>query len=187
VWSDHANFISVAYAGTPALKTDFTRTGKRTRQGAIEDFSKSAMRYLKNNYFDGPRQDAFDLFSGAFIPRRGPAMLMPLVTDGRPLMVRAVSGLEEVIGLVMDLILVTQMPYIAWYSLFMIFAGLTLPRTSRQSFTAASQLYSDTNLHPLHHLQTTRSSTISWSGRSSVSAQPPSSSYTGRSTSPGRG
>jgi hypothetical protein len=56
VWSDHANFISTAYAGTPALKTDFTRTGKRTRMGAFEDFTKSAMRYLKNNYFDGPRQ-----------------------------------------------------------------------------------------------------------------------------------
>lgn len=56
VWSDHANFISMAYAGTGALKTDFTRTGKRTRKGLLEDGWNSVMRYLKNNFFDGARQ-----------------------------------------------------------------------------------------------------------------------------------
>ena len=56
MWSDHANEISVAYSGTGALKTDFTRTGKRTKAGALEDGYKSIMRYLKNNYFDGARQ-----------------------------------------------------------------------------------------------------------------------------------
>lgn len=56
VWSDHADFISRAYAGTGALKTDFTRTGKRTRAGAFDDLKKSVMRYFKNNYFDGARQ-----------------------------------------------------------------------------------------------------------------------------------
>ena len=29
-WADHANLISVQYAGTGALKTDYTRTGKVT-------------------------------------------------------------------------------------------------------------------------------------------------------------
>jgi phosphatidylinositol 4-phosphatase len=56
VWSEHADLISKAYAGTGALKTDFTRTGKRTRQGAFEDLKKSALRYLRNNHFDGARQ-----------------------------------------------------------------------------------------------------------------------------------
>ncbi len=56
VWSDHANFISIAYSGTGALKTDFTRTGKRTRKGLLEDGLNSVMRYLKNNFFDGARQ-----------------------------------------------------------------------------------------------------------------------------------
>ena len=27
-WADHANLIAVQYAGTGALKTDYTRTGK---------------------------------------------------------------------------------------------------------------------------------------------------------------
>lgn len=56
VWSEHADLISKAYAGTGALKTDFTRSGKRTRQGAFDDLKKSALRYLKNNHFDGARQ-----------------------------------------------------------------------------------------------------------------------------------
>lgn len=33
MWADHADAISIMYSGTPALKTDFTRTGKRTLQG----------------------------------------------------------------------------------------------------------------------------------------------------------
>lgn len=41
------------------MKTDFTRTGKRSRQGALEDGYKSVTRYIKNNYFDGPRQVSF--------------------------------------------------------------------------------------------------------------------------------
>lgn len=56
VWADHADSISKAYAGSGALKTDFTRTNKRTRKGLLEDGYKSVLRYLKNNYFDGARQ-----------------------------------------------------------------------------------------------------------------------------------
>lgn len=29
-WSNNADVMSYLYTGTPALKTDFTRTGKRT-------------------------------------------------------------------------------------------------------------------------------------------------------------
>lgn len=36
-WTDNANKISILYTGTPALKTDFTRTGKRTTRGALDD------------------------------------------------------------------------------------------------------------------------------------------------------
>lgn len=35
-WADHANLISVQYAGTGALKTDFTRTGVRTKFGLAQ-------------------------------------------------------------------------------------------------------------------------------------------------------
>jgi phosphatidylinositol 4-phosphatase len=56
VWADHADFISVAYSGTGALKTDFTRTGKRTLVGNMADGVNSITRYIKNNFYDGPRQ-----------------------------------------------------------------------------------------------------------------------------------
>ncbi|KAG8797549.1 hypothetical protein FRC16_008752 [Serendipita sp. 398] len=113
MWADHADAISKAYSGTGALKTDFTRTGKRTRLGALRDGTNSAMRYLKNNYFDGPRQDAFDLFTGAWVPR-GPSSAYALFFDPRPLHTRA-------------------MPYIMSFAIFMILAGLTLPRSSDYS------------------------------------------------------
>lgn len=57
--------------------------------GALDDFSKSAMRYLKNNFFDGTRQDAFDLMTGVWTPDNGTAGF--LVSDDRPLIIRAVS------------------------------------------------------------------------------------------------
>ncbi|KAG0234357.1 hypothetical protein BGW41_001185 [Actinomortierella wolfii] len=62
VWADNADVISCAYSGTGALKTDFTRTGKRTKAGALQDLQNSIVRYVKNNFLDGMRQDAYDLF-----------------------------------------------------------------------------------------------------------------------------
>lgn len=68
LWADNADAVSCAYSGTGALKTDFTRTGKRTRMGALKDFLNSASRYYQNNLADGPRQDSYDLFLGNFKP-----------------------------------------------------------------------------------------------------------------------
>lgn len=47
------------------------RTGKRSTEGAIQDGVNSIIRYVKNNYLDGPRQDAYDLVTGAWVPRKG--------------------------------------------------------------------------------------------------------------------
>lgn len=67
-WADNADAVSCSYSGTSALKTDFTRTGKRTRSGAVKDFVNSASRYYQNNLADGPRQDSYDLILGNFRP-----------------------------------------------------------------------------------------------------------------------
>lgn len=66
IWADHADALSMQYSGTGALKTDFTRTGKRSTQGALQDLTNSCIRYVKNNYFDGPRQDAYDILTGKY-------------------------------------------------------------------------------------------------------------------------
>ena len=71
VWADNADLVSVQYSGTGALKTDFTRTGKRTKQGLMKDGMNSLTRYYKNNFNDGFRQDAIDLFLGNYQVRDG--------------------------------------------------------------------------------------------------------------------
>ncbi|KAK5113633.1 hypothetical protein LTR62_003260 [Meristemomyces frigidus] len=90
VWADNADVVSRSYSGTGALKTDFTRTGNRTRAGALQDLSNSITRYAANNFTDGPRQDGFDLFLGAYQPDSAAAGLGQQFADRRPLVVQAV-------------------------------------------------------------------------------------------------
>lgn len=80
VWTQNADVISILYTGTPALKTDFTRTGKRTTAGALQDGKHSIRRYFINNLNDGYNLDCQDLALGylkpADVKRRG--FLTPL-------------------------------------------------------------------------------------------------------------
>eukprot|EP00536_Pseudo-nitzschia_multiseries_P017124 jgi/Psemu1/49425/gm1.49425_g len=64
LWADNADAISRLYAGTPALKGDFTRTGKRTKRGALDDGMNSLQRYYLNNFLDADRQEGYDLLVG---------------------------------------------------------------------------------------------------------------------------
>jgi len=64
LWADNADAISRLYAGTPALKGDFTRTGKRTKRGALDDGINSLQRYYLNNFIDADRQEGMDLLAG---------------------------------------------------------------------------------------------------------------------------
>ena len=66
VWADNGDIMSIQYAGTGALKSDFTRTGKRTSYGLMRDGFNSLYRYYLNNFYDGYRQDSIDLFLGNY-------------------------------------------------------------------------------------------------------------------------
>jgi hypothetical protein len=44
--------MSILYTGTGAMKTDFTRTGKRTSKGALQDGKIALMRYVIGNFYD---------------------------------------------------------------------------------------------------------------------------------------
>ncbi|XP_066530439.1 phosphatidylinositol-3-phosphatase SAC1-A [Hoplias malabaricus] len=77
-WADNANACAKQYAGTGALKTDFTRTGKRTHWGLLMDGWNSMIRYYKNNFSDGFRQDSIDLFLGNFTVDESVEGLTPL-------------------------------------------------------------------------------------------------------------
>ena len=67
-WADTADALSLQYAGSLALKNDFTRSGARTRLGVWRDMASSMRRYFHVCFLDGVLQDAFDLFLGRYVP-----------------------------------------------------------------------------------------------------------------------
>lgn len=105
IWADNADVVSKSYSGTGALKTDFTRTGKRTRAGMLQDLNNSITRYVRNNFMDGPRQDGFDVFLGTYIPSDSTFANIQLFLDQRPLVIQSV-------------------PYVLAASVFMILVAL---------------------------------------------------------------
>ncbi|KAJ3010890.1 Phosphatidylinositide phosphatase SAC1 [Thoreauomyces humboldtii] len=64
MWADSGDAVSLLYAGTGALKADVTRTGSWTVKGKLTDGINSLTRYYLNNFADGRRQDAYDLWTG---------------------------------------------------------------------------------------------------------------------------
>ncbi|KAL4754179.1 hypothetical protein BDW72DRAFT_166906 [Aspergillus terricola var. indicus] len=90
IWADNADVVSKAYSGTGALKTDFTRTGQRTRAGMLQDLSNSITRYVRNNFLDGPRQDGFDVFLGAYLPPESTLGNLRIFVDRRPLIIQSI-------------------------------------------------------------------------------------------------
>ena len=57
------------------------------------DGVNSIMRYFKNNFLDGPRQDAYDLVTGTWQPKKGRDQSF---IDHRPLLTRAVSTVIQI-------------------------------------------------------------------------------------------
>ena len=68
LWADNGDAISKQYAGTAALKGDFTRTRKRNWTGALSDFSLSINRYYNNIFGDYFMQTCIDYFLGNASP-----------------------------------------------------------------------------------------------------------------------
>ncbi|KAI9930967.1 hypothetical protein ASPWEDRAFT_124494 [Aspergillus wentii DTO 134E9] len=109
IWADNADVVSKSYSGTGALKTDFTRTGQRTRAGMVQDLSNSITRYLRNNFMDGPRQDGFDVFLGTYLPPDSTLGSFQLFFDRRPIIIQSI-------------------PYIFAASIFMILVSMLTKR-----------------------------------------------------------
>ncbi|KAH8428631.1 putative phosphoinositide phosphatase (Sac1) [Aspergillus melleus] len=90
IWADNADVVSKSYSGTGALKTDFTRTGERTRAGMLQDLNNSITRYIRNNFMDGPRQDGFDVFLGTYLPPNSTLGNLQVFVDRRPLIIQSI-------------------------------------------------------------------------------------------------
>jgi phosphatidylinositol 4-phosphatase len=63
LWANNGDAISQQYAGTGALKADYTRTGERNLTGIMKDGMKSANRYYQR-FKDNYRQIAFEVLQG---------------------------------------------------------------------------------------------------------------------------
>ena len=61
LWAENGDALSKIYAGTGALNTSFTRTGKRTLAGVLSDATKSVSRAYINNFQDKAKQVAIDM------------------------------------------------------------------------------------------------------------------------------
>lgn len=99
LWADHGDGVSRQYAGTGALKSGFTRTGKRGLGGLADDGFKSLARYYLNNFRDGEKQDALDYATGAFSPSKSRASPFAGGTQPSPALPLLVAAAALVYGL----------------------------------------------------------------------------------------
>jgi hypothetical protein len=77
LWADNGDAISKQYAGTSALKGDFTRTRKRNWKGALSDFSLTLNRFYNNVFGDYFLQTCIDYYLG----NAGPEIFDEFETD----------------------------------------------------------------------------------------------------------
>lgn len=80
LWADNGDSLSKIYAGTGALKSSFTRTGKMSFAGAIADVRKSATRLYYNNFADKARQITIDTLLGRLVGQT-PVILFDPISD----------------------------------------------------------------------------------------------------------
>lgn len=109
LWADNADTVSRSYSGTGAMKTDITRMGKRTNAGKLRDLNVAISRFWLNNFKDGPRQDAFDLFLGAYTPATANIGSSLVFADPRPILIQSI-------------------PYLLAFSLIMVLVGFFTKR-----------------------------------------------------------
>ncbi|KAJ7228451.1 inositol polyphosphate phosphatase, partial [Mycena pura] len=78
LWGDNGDALSKIYAGTGALNTSFTRSGKRTLAGVLSDATKSVSRAYINNFQDKGKQIAIDMFLGNMSNQRPVTIFNPI-------------------------------------------------------------------------------------------------------------
>ncbi|KAJ8515324.1 hypothetical protein ONZ45_g7241 [Pleurotus djamor] len=78
LWAENGDALSRIYAGTGALNTSFTRSGKRTLAGVLSDATKSVSRAYINNFQDKGKQVAIDMFLGNMSNQRPVTIFDPI-------------------------------------------------------------------------------------------------------------
>ncbi|XP_024992854.1 phosphoinositide phosphatase SAC6 [Cynara cardunculus var. scolymus] len=124
LWANHGDDISIQYSGTPALKGDFVRFGKRTLQGILKDGWNALMRYYLNNFVDGTKQDSIDLLQGHYIVSVSRDMAPTIPKRG----IEAIASLPLALalittGLFFTMVSLTRVRNDLWQLLFSILWG----------------------------------------------------------------
>ncbi|KAJ7385551.1 Phosphatidylinositide phosphatase SAC2 [Desmophyllum pertusum] len=83
MWASNGDAISRQYAGTAAMKGDFTRTGERKFTGVMKDGYNSANRYYLNRFKAAYRQTLIDVMLGNPVTE-DIAALIAAMKNGRP-------------------------------------------------------------------------------------------------------
>ncbi|RXW21953.1 hypothetical protein EST38_g3922 [Candolleomyces aberdarensis] len=78
LWAENGDALSKLYAGTGALNTSYTRSGKRTLAGMLSDATKSVSRAYINNFQDKEKQIAIDMFLGNLSNQRQVTIFDPI-------------------------------------------------------------------------------------------------------------
>jgi len=64
MWANNGDTLSKVYAGTGALRSEYTRTGKRTLGGLMDDVLKNVNRFVVNNFQDDAKQAIIEIILG---------------------------------------------------------------------------------------------------------------------------
>ncbi|TIA98345.1 hypothetical protein E3P95_02487 [Wallemia ichthyophaga] len=78
LWAENGDALSRLYAGTGALNSSYTRTGKRTLAGLFSDATKSVTRAYVSNVTDKAKQTSIDMFLGNLPTQRGVSVYDPV-------------------------------------------------------------------------------------------------------------
>ncbi|PIA90510.1 Inositol-1,4,5-trisphosphate 5-phosphatase 1 [Cercospora beticola] len=78
LWADNGDALSKIYAGTGALKSSFTRSGKMSLAGTLADIRKSAQRFYINNVEDKGRQTTMDMLLGRLVGQTSVHLFDPI-------------------------------------------------------------------------------------------------------------
>ncbi|KDQ64344.1 hypothetical protein JAAARDRAFT_27972 [Jaapia argillacea MUCL 33604] len=96
VWAENGDALSRIYAGTGALNTSFTRSGKRTLAGVLSDATKSVSRAYINNFQDKNKQIAIDMFLGNLSNQRPVTIFDPIHDSVRAALDQRISEYSSV-------------------------------------------------------------------------------------------
>ncbi|OWZ31660.1 phosphatidylinositol phosphate phosphatase [Cryptococcus neoformans c45] len=78
LWADNGDRLSKIYAGTGAINTSATRSGKKTFAGLLSDATKSVGRAYINNFQDKGKQAAIDMLLGMMAGQRPVILFDPI-------------------------------------------------------------------------------------------------------------